>query len=1111
MDRAEQIKSHVNQMKEDGKYHEQIKIVEDATGYSYNALFKPYISSLLTEVWVEDPYIRHTHQLYNFLRFCEMLLKSSCKVKKIHLLTTQDEADSRQQSSALTEVKESLAAQGVTLDLQYSSTIHDREIRFDNGWIIKIGRGLDYFKRPKVRKINSHPFLFYRISMNQHVEFWLPMESFSGDVEESTEDIPGRKKSKLKSLKTRLFGRSKRTGAERIAKLSQSTSDITEEKGLGSEENLACSQGMMGSRALSHDSIFLADEVLTEAEPARVLSQENVHSKIKALQMKLQQQKFHLGPPPMVLPIRRQEDLGSRSEDDGLPLSPPESPPGGDVTTHGALSKALSQPSSRPLSPNPKPAIPSKPLTPSIPFPFYGPSYASPSVDEPPLDFSSPAQFTPCLDTSAARHRMSVKPRNQRASTKKKLPAPEPRSDLHALNNINHPEPVREAEQSLNIKEEVTSETEEEDAIVPITSQPLPSISPEVALIMPEAASKTSSLTSAQEDQALPGTLPSVPSQVLRVKPNRPADVMSSERPRSSFIQSELKDKTDSEAEVMSHDKRNTLNKAEDSVVVLRSSTIQDKAESTKGIKRPAPGSGSFHSSITTAKSRDGERPRSGSFVGVFEQSEARHRVESKPFSNMRDKEEYRDFQPRGGPFAVGRFRQEGALHKRPAVPWEKRDSLKKVEAVAPSKHVATDAGTAAREGEGESSQDVVEEAVEAQEAEEEDRKTAFGIKLRSTSQSLKFRPDATSNQNPVPPACEEDCARDKRQEISDNVSYMSKKLSTNTSCAPSASGDLRQTDPGPSGFSLPAKHTLPSPANPHIIPTEVQANSSNPKEIETAIAAPQEPQPAPQMASSEVSWMSLAMEKTRSLQQLFASRFPKDLTGMQTAPRPQTQAQTTNQPAGAQIQTQTVKIQQSATPLEAANQPATDTVKAESVQSRSQTQAVKASLMAMPQRTTSTTTSSREPQTSKQTSEPQSHPNTTQSASQPVSAQTNARTVQSQLHSSTQTETSPQTAKASVTLAQSYLSSCQQQSPRGIQLKSTTPALTSTSTTPSAAAPPPVSVSGRWERGAAVQEREGGLLSGRRAVWSGSVSEKAALLEKRAEWTTSPGTKGVC
>lgn len=47
----------------DGKYHEQIRIAENSTGYSYGALFKPYISNLLTEVWVEDPYIRHIHQV----------------------------------------------------------------------------------------------------------------------------------------------------------------------------------------------------------------------------------------------------------------------------------------------------------------------------------------------------------------------------------------------------------------------------------------------------------------------------------------------------------------------------------------------------------------------------------------------------------------------------------------------------------------------------------------------------------------------------------------------------------------------------------------------------------------------------------------------------------------------------------------------------------------------------------------------------------------------------------------------------------------------------------------------------------------------------------------
>lgn len=54
----------------------------------------------------------------------------------------------------------------------------------------------------------------------------------------SSISLSGRKKSKLKALKTRLFGRSKRTGGEGNAELSQSASDITAEKGVGSEEDL---------------------------------------------------------------------------------------------------------------------------------------------------------------------------------------------------------------------------------------------------------------------------------------------------------------------------------------------------------------------------------------------------------------------------------------------------------------------------------------------------------------------------------------------------------------------------------------------------------------------------------------------------------------------------------------------------------------------------------------------------------------------------------------------------------------------------------------------------------------------------------------------------------
>ncbi|XP_077152649.1 MIT domain-containing protein 1 isoform X4 [Ranitomeya variabilis] len=168
MDRAEQIKHHVVKEKEEGKYHKQIKIVENATGYSYENLFKPYVDETLTEVWVEDPYIRHMHQLYNFLRFCEMLIKGPSKVKKISLLTSRDEENVKdQQMSSLQEIKNSLQDFGVTLEVAFSSSIHDREIRFNNGWMIKIGRGLDYFKKPQavsysvVTDVDSsfHPFV----------------------------------------------------------------------------------------------------------------------------------------------------------------------------------------------------------------------------------------------------------------------------------------------------------------------------------------------------------------------------------------------------------------------------------------------------------------------------------------------------------------------------------------------------------------------------------------------------------------------------------------------------------------------------------------------------------------------------------------------------------------------------------------------------------------------------------------------------------------------------------------------------------------------------------------------------------------------------------------
>lgn len=276
-------------------------------------------------------------------------------------------------------------------------------------------------------------------------------------------------------------------------------------------------------------------------------------------------------------------------------------------------------------------------------------------------------------------------------------------------------------------------------------------------------------------------------------------------------------------------------------------------------------------------------------------------------------------------------------------------------------------------------------------------------------------------------------------------------------------------------GSSFLLRNNLRGTSDPHVTPTEIQATSSNPKQL------PQEPQPTSQTASSEVSWMSLAVEKTKSLQQLFTSRFPRDLTAMQTAARPQAQTEALN---AAQEQTQAVKSMAS---VQTANRPSADTKKTETLQSTSPTQSVKPAQMAAQQRTSTST--GRESQT--------------QSAShQPL--QTSLRSTQSPLHSSKQTEPSSTFVQgcAPQLLAQSGLSSgqhdAQQISPWGSrslqrtnQLKPTTPV----STVPATTASSPVE----------KQEKDSSL-SRRRAVWGGSVGEKAAFLEKQA-----PGTKGVC
>jgi len=123
-------------------------IFYSATGYSYEAIFGPYLTGATTVI-VEDPYIRLSHQIQNFVRFCEVVLANST-IKQISLTTGYDDETQRAESqSKLADLKQSLLEQDIVLEISFSATMHDREIRLDNGWVIKIGRGLDFYQRPE--------------------------------------------------------------------------------------------------------------------------------------------------------------------------------------------------------------------------------------------------------------------------------------------------------------------------------------------------------------------------------------------------------------------------------------------------------------------------------------------------------------------------------------------------------------------------------------------------------------------------------------------------------------------------------------------------------------------------------------------------------------------------------------------------------------------------------------------------------------------------------------------------------------------------------------------------------------------------------------------------
>lgn len=135
------------------------------TGVSYEKLFAPYMRDAKV-ITVEDPYIRASWQIKNFMEFALMLINTRpVDDLKLNLVTNEEEEKIPDLIDKLDDIKDDLASYGIEFEYMLRD-FHDRCIKTDTGWTIMLGRGLDMFE-----KYNTYSIASSRQDMRKCKEF----------------------------------------------------------------------------------------------------------------------------------------------------------------------------------------------------------------------------------------------------------------------------------------------------------------------------------------------------------------------------------------------------------------------------------------------------------------------------------------------------------------------------------------------------------------------------------------------------------------------------------------------------------------------------------------------------------------------------------------------------------------------------------------------------------------------------------------------------------------------------------------------------------------------------------------------------------------------------
>ncbi|XP_012579674.1 PREDICTED: uncharacterized protein KIAA1211 homolog [Condylura cristata] len=171
----------------------------------------------------------------------------------------------------------------------------------------------------------------------------------------------------------------------------------------------------MGTRAFSHDSIFIPDGGAESEQTIQAMSQDNILGKVKTLQRQLGKNIKFGQPPPSAIPMKKADSGEASFEEDLFPTSPMEIVTQQDIVLLDTENKSSDTPSS--LSPPNLPGAagemeekvaPAKPSRPKRHFSSAG-TIESVNLDAIPLAIAR-------LDNSAAKHKLSIKPKNQRVA-----------------------------------------------------------------------------------------------------------------------------------------------------------------------------------------------------------------------------------------------------------------------------------------------------------------------------------------------------------------------------------------------------------------------------------------------------------------------------------------------------------------------------------------------------------------------------------------------------------------------------------------------------------------------------------------------------------------------